>query len=142
MRTALLCGLILVSSAVAAPVPKALKVSDTDRLQGRWECVSDDGGAGPQPNDSSWIEVVGDRLNFGSTKAPGYTTHPFKLDQTASLKRIDLERAAGEFAPGIYHLDGDTLTWCRTFESSDPRPKELKGGDHCVCYVFKRAKDK
>jgi len=66
---------------------------------------------------------------------PGPTA-TIKLDASKAPKWIDLTR----FTPGIYKLEGDSLTICRP-NSGTERPKEFKAGkdDPNVVVVYQRA---
>ena len=71
-----------------------------------------------------------------------------KLDPSKSPKEIDitlLEKFGGKDGfrmTGIYKLDGDTLTVCRTVSPDYERPKEFKVAEGHVLIVFKRAEKK
>ena len=57
-----------------------------------------------------------------------------KVDPDASPKRIDLDKGAGQFEPGVYQLDGDTLTWCRPLSAD--RPASVQAAAGVKCFVF------
>lgn len=135
--------LMLAPPLVAAPVPKAVaKKTDAELLEGRWECVTLDGGSGPDGGKGStdyWFTVRDGKLYTGVGESKGYDAVTFKLDPDQSPKRIDIT-SGGVVLPCIYKLEDDTLTWCHP-QDKQPRPTEFKGGNGCYCFVFKRAKE-
>jgi uncharacterized protein (TIGR03067 family) len=140
MRTALLC-LFAVGLAVAAPVPKGLKKkSDAELLEGWWQAVTLDDGSGPAANQERDL-IRGGAMFVAATLRNDEPGDPIRLDPTQSPKHFDLELASGKVLPGIYRLDGDTLTWCHS-QPGQPRPTEFKGsGGDVFCTVYKRAKE-
>jgi hypothetical protein len=42
---------------------------------------------------------------------------------------------------GIYQLDGDTLTVCRSVRPTDDRPKEFKAGDVLLAVYRRKGKE-
>lgn len=140
MRTPLLCLVAFAGSVVAAPVPKAVKVTDDAKaLDGRWVRVTLDSGAGPKADDSQTIMI-----KDGTVAAKGDTAAvAFTLDATQSPKQLNvLWKSWKNPAPYIYELDGDTLRWCHAQEGQ-PRPTEFKGGGPGgqMCSVWKRVKE-
>jgi uncharacterized protein (TIGR03067 family) len=144
MRARLLASLLAFAPlVVAAPVPKVVaKMSDAELLEGRWECVTLDGGQGPKADQNAtlyWFTVRDGKLTTGHGDGKGYDGVTFKLDPEPSPKRIDIT-SGGVVLPCIYKLEDDTLTWCHP-QDKQPRPTEFKGGNGHYCFVFKRAKD-
>lgn len=141
MRT--LALLLLAATALAAPVPKVVaKKTDAELLEGRWECVTLDGGQGPKADKESamyWFTVRDGKLTTGYGDGKGYDAVTFKLAPDQSPKQIDIT-SGGVVLPCIYKLDDDTLTWCHP-QDKQPRPTEFKGGNGHYCFVFKRVPD-
>jgi uncharacterized protein (TIGR03067 family) len=141
VRTAVLFTFALTLAAVAAPVPKAVKKpTDAELLEGWWENVTIDDGRGPTPHRERDL-IRGGALFLAGTLRNEEPGQPIRLDPTRSPKHFDLEMASGKILPGIYQLDGDTLTWCHS-QPGQPRPTEFKGGGGTTfCIVLKRAKE-
>jgi len=141
MRTAVVL-LFAVGLTVAAPVPKvAKKVDDATLLEGRWESVSFDSGAGPRADTSWWLEVKDGKLSTGCGKTNGYMARAFKLDPAASPKQLDIDDLSGKFILTAYQLDGDTLTWSES-SSNTRRPPAVETTGGFNVFVFQRAKAK
>ncbi len=142
MRIALLLIFATALSAIAAPVPKAVKkADDAALLEGRWESVSIDTGGGSRADATWWFDVKDGKLSTGCGQSNGYTARAFKLDLTASPKQLDLDDLSGKFILTVYQLDGDTLTWCES-SSTTKRATDLQTAGGFNLFVFHRAKAK
>ena len=141
MRTPLLCCVVFVATAVAAPVPKEVKKKDDAKLlEGRWESVTLDQGQGHNPDTSYWLEIKDGKLSTGiGTKTKGFVDVPFTLDPAESPKHIDIT-SGGTTQPWIYEIDGDTLTWCHPSGGTE-RPTGMKSAKPYCCTVWKRVKE-
>ena len=140
MRT--LLALALVASAVAAPVPKAVKKQDDAALlEGRWVGVTTDTGGGPNPDPERWLEITDGKFSTGIGSTRGYDGRTLRLDPSASPKHLDVNNTRGGFHLGIYELDGDTLRWCES-SSATTRPTEIKAANGFNVLVYKRVKSK
>jgi uncharacterized protein (TIGR03067 family) len=135
MRT---CALLLAAAAALAfapaPFPRpARRVSDPNqevlkKLQGTWITVTRIAGGGVMRNHTAVI--AGDRVKYllngevrtewaitlDATKKPGV------FDQRKVGGRVGL----GEVMPGIYRLEGDTLTICYR-QNGTERPANFDG---------------
>ena len=141
MRIAVLLAFALALSAVAAPVPKALKKpSDAELLEGWWEYVTMDDGRGP--TECRDKDLIRDGVLYHSgTLRNKEAGHTIRLDPTQTPKRLDVEVPLERVLLGIYQIDGDTLTYCFA-QPGYSRPTEFKGsGGTVYCGVLKRAKD-
>ena len=142
MRTLVLLAFVT-TPLLAAPVPKvAKKQDDAKLLEGRWQCVSLDGGQGAQTGSSAtgyWFSVRDGKLSTGDGNVKGYDAVPFTLGTAQSPRQIDIKSGTAAL-PCIYELDGDTLTWCHP-QDGQARPTEFKAGDGRYVFVFKRVKD-
>ena len=145
MRWACLLGLALISSAIAAPVPKALKKQDDlAKLQGTWEIVSLDTGAGSQVQTGDFatfkLIVTEEKLSSSVQSGGGWKNLSIKLDPTATPKRLDLEISPGNWSPCIYEFDGETLKFVEASGGKIP-PAEFLGGNGNNYFVWKKMKD-
>ena len=141
VRVALPVAVVLL---VAADEPAKDAMKDEDKLQGEWTMVSMETlGVKHSEDDVKkyTLTIKGDRwtVTNARTLSPGQT---FKIDPSKDPKTLDLtiklvnqERVS----KGIYKLDGDTLTICRTEENGE-RPKEFKTtAKSGILVVWKRA---
>lgn len=122
----------------AAPVPKALKKpTDAQLLEGWWQFESLDDGRGPTACRD--YDLIRDgRLFHSGMLRNGEAGHPIRLDPTQTPKHLDVEDPLGRVLPGIYRLDGDTLTYCHS-KPGHPRPTEFQGSaGEVYCGVLKR----
>lgn len=104
---------------------------DLKSLQGKWLIVKHYFGDRELKSDEDFWEFKDDRCDrYGSA----YT---FKIDPTASPKRIDFITERGTILPAIYELDGDTLLICQNDSGEPTRPDKLGVNDrfyrYCVC---------
>lgn len=144
MRTAVLLAFALTLSAVAAPLPKALKKADAELIEGAWEYVSRDDGdgqkavaAGRDGKRPVWVVRDGKIVRM-----PDATDMPLRLDPTTSPKRYESEDAPGVVRKGIYKLDGDDLVCCES-PAGQERPTEFQGrkSPYHYCIVYRRVKE-
>src|SRR5262249_5711830 len=115
--------------AAGQPAKEDVK-KELDKLQGEWKMVSLEQRGKKAPDEEvkaytltikgdQWIVSVQDREGRGMT---------IKIDPSKNPKTIDLTQKLGEkevVSQGIYKLEGDTLTLCRT-QGKQERPKEFK----------------
>lgn len=110
------------------------KVKDEEAIVGVWQVEKwDEGGA----NERKEEEVRKARMEFNKDGKASLTFSPdrtisfdYALDPSAKPKAIDWSKGKQDTIPGIYTLDGDTLTVCILHGSSDnlkrDRPTEFK----------------
>ena len=123
----LLAGATVV--AAPAPVQRADRRSDLERLQGRWEWTSEEGVKTAVISDNRIRWCVGETDECEQA---------FGLDPAKNPKAIDLIVNLGSdsyTAIGVYSLEGDTLT---IHQSGVDRPPSFtaRGGDSLT--VFRR----
>ena len=142
VRVALPFAVVLL---MAADDPAKDAMKDEDKLQGEWTMVSMETlGVKHSEDDVKkyTLTIKGDRwtVTNARTLSPGRT---FKIDPSKEPKTLDLTIKLGnqeKVSQGIYKLDGDTLTVCRT-EDNGERPKEFKTtAKSGILVVWKRAK--
>jgi uncharacterized protein (TIGR03067 family) len=118
-------------------------LTDQERVQGVWTMISMEAKGVKRPDDavkqyslkvdgSKWVILMGDQKVMHSV---------FKLDESKEPKTIDLLSMIGKSevaSEGIYKVEGDTLTVCRTDGYKD-RPKEFRTTqDAGILVVWKR----
>lgn len=123
--------------------------SDKEAIQGRWKLVALEFNGWPEePTEDMFVGVkfADDKISF-KVKHGDIQEFSFTLDKTHKPKHLDLRDPSGknkEVLPCIYHLDGDILVLCMTYDYSKirKRPKEFKTepGDKLWLMVFQREK--
>ena len=136
---------VVVVVLVAASVPTQDTKEELEKLQGEWTMVSSE-RKGKKLDDKIVklykLTITGDQwvVTVGGKQASEAT---FKIDPSKDPKTMDVTLQAGDqqvLALGIYKLQGDTLTQCRT-EPGLERPKEFKTTEEArALFVWQRAK--
>ncbi len=128
------------SFALAAPVPKELrKPSDHVLILGTWEVVSRGHGGKLEPHrhgnlcefseDKFVLSQMDHRLLIAGYKLfAGPARGPKQLDWTVGKLTC----------PGVYSLEGDTLTIALTIRPDAVRPTDVKPGEDLSFLVMKR----
>jgi len=143
---------LLFCLSLASPVvadDDAVK-EDLQKLEGRWVQVSveGDGQKLNSPDDGPSITIAGG--TWIESSAAGESPSTFTINAANDPKWIDRSFTLGRgpiILPGIYKLEGDTLTVCMPFpfrgdrSKLNQRPKAFatKPGDPFIITVFKRA---
>jgi len=126
--------------------PDAVKLvkKELAKLQGEWTMVSlEENGKKESDETVKRYKLTIKEDQWIITTSMGGGKKPFKIDPSKDPKTLDLVFKFGDketVSPGIYKLEGDTLTLCRSTEKAG-RPKEFKirnNGD--VLVVWKRVK--
>jgi RNA polymerase sigma-70 factor (ECF subfamily) len=141
---------LLATEADANKTKADAEKTDAEKILGVWTFDSGkaDGqelqGAEGERIKNSTYEFTADKLSIkhkDGTREAGY-----KLDPSAKPKTLDLIVSipgGEETRPGIYKLEGDTLTYCAKMRpGADERPTEFesKEGSGIVLMVLKREK--
>src|SRR5262245_3520932 len=131
------CVVVMVSAILLAGGLSAGedKKGDKDRLQGEWVVVSVElAGRKLENVKDRKLVVKGDEWT-----APSGGKFKFKIDATKSPKQLDLVSdlvGKEQTWPGIYKIEGDTLTFCRSRGPEGERPTEFKGGPEVFLMVL------
>jgi clostripain len=122
---------------------------ELEKLQGEWTMVSLE-QRGVKTRDEvvglMKLTVKGDQWIVSRQGQGREQKYTIRIDPSQNPKTLDLTNNAGnrEFASlGIYKLEGDTITLCRTTETGDiDRPREFKTTpEEGILVVWKRAKN-
>jgi uncharacterized protein (TIGR03067 family) len=122
---------------------------ELEKLQGEWTMVSLE-QRGVKTRDEvvglMKLTVKGDQWIVSRQGQDREQKYTIRIDPSQNPKTLDLTNNAGnrEFASlGIYKLEGDTITLCRTTETGDiDRPREFKTTpEEGILVVWKRAKN-
>jgi uncharacterized protein (TIGR03067 family) len=144
LRFAPLVSLLLVSSAVAAPIPKD-KLKDGEAIQGRWNVIElqHDGKPADKEFDGSVATFDKDTMTVKTPNRKGDDDSlTFKLDQ--QKKGIDLspKKPGREHEmKGVYELDGDNLVIAIGMGTESVRPKQAKGGPGIALIKLQRVNE-
>jgi clostripain len=120
-----------------------------EKLQGEWTMVSLEQRGRKSREEAvklMKLTVKGDQWIVTRQGQDGEQKYTIKIDPSQNPKTLDLVTNAGnrEFASlGIYKLEGDTITLCRTTEAGDiGRPSEFKTTpEEGILVVWKRVKN-
>ena len=154
MRTlspiAVVVGLLaLAIGAAAAPTKdKKEEKDDLKKMEGEWKVTAWEQGGEALPAEglegSTWT-VKGEKYTF--TMGGNVEEGTFKLDSTKKPATIDLDitggNCKGNKQPGIYKIDGDTMTFSFNRPGGTGRPTEFKSteeGDTFILVTLKRHK--
>ena len=145
---AIAVGLVVgLSAGLAAPGKDKEDKGDLKKLEGNWAVTSwKQAGAGldaDQLGTAKWT-VKGDKYWFEMSDVGEEGT--IKLDPTKKTPTIDLTitegNDKGKEQPGIYKIDGDTVTSCFARPGEKDRPTEFKSteDDGFILVVMKKKK--
>jgi uncharacterized protein (TIGR03067 family) len=136
-------------ASLAAPVPKAVK--DADSLSGEWEVVERrTGKVAPKGAAGVVWAILGEELTIrpkGANAAP-ITTAEYKLVRPEKGKKgeLDYRLSYPDGKPtivyrGRFEVDGETMRFCYTTDSTADRPTDFEPREKVVVYTFKRVTD-
>jgi uncharacterized protein (TIGR03067 family) len=133
MNSTLLLGLAL---SVGAPAPKEAPKADPAKIEGDWVIEKYvNGGKVDDKRTGMEVKITADEITPGRESAARYT-----LDPKADPPRIDLTTDK-KTIPGIYKLEGGTLTICfPKGQGERPSKFESPDGSRIVVMTLKRAK--
>jgi len=140
MRTLLALAALSIP-AWAAPVPKELRKTNLEQLQGKWCIVSLDSGGGQQVQTGDFagftLTIDGDKLSTATTSGAGYNRVAVVWDFEAKPMRIDVQSETST-TPGIFKIDDGRLWWCHAQQNA-AAPKDFKGGNGNHCFIWKKS---
>jgi uncharacterized protein (TIGR03067 family) len=115
---------------------------DKSKLQGEWKLISMEASGKKKSDDALKDSKV--VIKDDGWLSPGGIQFTFKIDPTKDPKHLDLSGSPGGGGldmtwPGIYKIEGETLTFCRSLGAPGQRPSEFKAGEGIVLMVLKRA---
>jgi uncharacterized protein (TIGR03067 family) len=131
----------VVGLLIAATTPAQDTKKEMDKLQGEWTMISLE-QKGKKATDELVkqykLTIKGDQWIVSSGRE---ATMTFKIDPSKEPKTMDLTFEGKQaVSRGIYKLEGDTLTLCRTTGNID-RPKEFKTTPEAgILVAWKRVK--
>jgi uncharacterized protein (TIGR03067 family) len=116
------------SAATAAPDDDK---KDSERLQGSWKMASLNVNGEKVPDDAIEMAklVVKDDQYTITLGEQTTSAAKFTMDSSKTPKQVDFKYTEGlqkgQTAKGIYKLDGDTFTMCRSLTEEGDRPAEF-----------------
>ncbi len=126
----------------------AVKASEKEleKIQGEWTMVSLEERGRKSPDENvrlMKLTVKGDQWIVSRQGGAGERKDTIKIDPSQNPGILDLTGPAGFTSLGIYKLEGDTLTLCRTIERGDiDRPREFKTtSEEGILVIWQRAKN-
>jgi uncharacterized protein (TIGR03067 family) len=122
--------------------------NDLGALQGAWRIDSIQesfGKAPPEDSVKEFVVTVKEDIMKVSHKGAAGPVFKLKLDPAKSPKTVDFLHTEGpdkgKTEPGIYKIEGDTLTYCVTdFGKERPATFATKEGTRNTVFVLKKVK--
>jgi uncharacterized protein (TIGR03067 family) len=135
---------LLLGLALAIGAPGAKDTKDPPSLIGNWIGESGIKGGKPSPPEGAMMEFTKEGtmvLKERDKVIPG----TYKTDAKKTPGELDISISAGGqnlSLPGIYKIDGDTLTICFAFGGDRPKKFESPEGSATTLITLKREKKK
>lgn len=128
--------------ALAAPGPKDPPKAAPSGLVGRWAIESSTLNGNPLPISDLVVTYTADGKSESRVGGKVVQTGTFTFDPKRDPAEIDMTDAAPLSVawPGIYKLDGDTLTICVSAHQKRPTTFEPAAGSGLIRTVYKRVK--
>ena len=130
----------LVADGAPAPFPKpARRATDLQRLQGEWLLVRANGT--PHAGDRITATIAGGRMTLRQRgRRDAEFEYHIELNPNTSPTRLDRHYADGKglHSPGIYRIEGDTLTLVTGRTVGSPRPDDLEPSEKHNHLVLQR----
>ena len=143
MHPSLLTTLALV---LGAPGPKDPPKKDTDPLLGAWVAETAETGGMALPVGGMTLEFKADGKVVMADGGKPPEEGRYTADRKKDPPEIDVDApvAGGKVMtmPGIYKVEGDTLTLCLAAAGGRPTKFESAAGQAALLLTFKRAKTK
>lgn len=123
---------------IAAPAPKEAKKAPLT-IVGDWslESVSVFGMAQPPDQSQKTVRFAADGTTSTLNDNAAPLVSKFTHDAKATPATLDMEKDGMKF-PGIYKIEGETLTICLTIQGE--RPDTFTPGTKNILYTMKRVK--
>jgi uncharacterized protein (TIGR03067 family) len=119
--------------------------SDLDRLQGAWRIESSWWNGAPEPEAARTVTILfqGNRCLTLDRDGKLYQEETIELLPDRHPRGIDRRgKDSGPAAPGIYSLEGDTLTWCSAgVGRARPTSFSSEPGSRRILLVLRRQKN-
>jgi uncharacterized protein (TIGR03067 family) len=139
----IVAGLLVVGLARGGDAKK-----DLEALQGTWRIDSIQesfGKAPPEDSVKEFVVTIKDDIMKVSRKGVAGPVFKLKLDPAKTPKTIDFTHSEGpdkgKTEPGIYKMEGETLTYCVTDIGKErPTAFATKEGTRNSVFVLKRVK--
>jgi len=137
---------LLIGSAllVGAPAAKEAPKKEAPSIVGEWigEKLVGGGKEQPVPAERIVFTFTADgrfEVKGGANERPTVAT--YKIDTKKSPVEIDLDAGVRGAMPGIFKIDGDTLTICVSGGKDGERPTKFESpeGSGSILATFKRA---
>lgn len=125
---------------------RAADDKDLEKFQGEWVVASQVlSGEKSAETKSAGVKLVIKKTAWTLVSPRGRESkYTYVIDSTKDPKTIDITRGTDDrTSPGIYKLDGDTLTICHPTNRGDrPKAFESTAENRCEVVVYKRAEKK
>jgi uncharacterized protein (TIGR03067 family) len=130
---------VCLALTLAAPGSKDPPKKDPPTIVGEWTIVRVSAGEGvaPVPPPAATTTFTADgKFEYRTSKGVAYRSGTYTVDPKKNPAEIDLtgEAVQGVVRPGIFKLDGDTLTI--GLGEADTRPTSFGGSPGAAMYMY------